>query len=369
VSELAAKKRVRPYPFADLPRLAHAQVEAGRVLLAHLPLAPGADWADACRALGGPVEIVLGDAYAVAARELEAQSHGTRVRLVGPGGRHALLVLDPRLAPRLARRALGTESDAELAAPRPLTLAESGAIEFLVSALLDAGPLRPDGVIAAEDPLEPFTIGPDASLLALEARLRTPVGDGWARVLAPESMRLHVPSAPRGPWRGERLAGARVALRLELQRATLTRDELGKLTPGDVVLLDHLDVRDPRGGPVLLRLGRGVFRGRLDGDALQIEEPFTLNLGAPHMDTRDEKPSDAASALLLGELPVEVVCELGRVTMSGRELLELRPGAVIPVGRPLSGPCDLTVGGRVVARGELVDVEGELGVRVTQMCD
>jgi len=37
---------------------------------------------------------------------------------------------------------------------------------------------------------------------------------------------------------------------------------------------------------------------------------------------------------------------------------------VIPVGRPLHGPVDLTVGGRVVARGELVDVDGELGVRV-----
>ena len=68
-------------------------------------------------------------------------------------------------------------------------------------------------------------------------------------------------------------------------------------------------------------------------------------------------------------VPVEVVCELGRVTMTGREVLELRPGAVIPVGRPLAGPVDLTVGGRVVARGELVDVEGEIGVRITQICE
>jgi flagellar motor switch protein FliM len=55
--------------------------------------------------------------------------------------------------------------------------------------------------------------------------------------------------------------------------------------------------------------------------------------------------------------------------MSGRELIELRPGAVIPAGRPLSGPVDLTVGGRVVARGELVDVEGEIGVRIVQICE
>lgn len=83
----------------------------------------------------------------------------------------------------------------------------------------------------------------------------------------------------------------------------------------------------------------------------------------------DENTKHAGADALLGELPVEAVCELGRVTMTGRELLELRPGAVIPVGRPLAGPVDVTVGGRVVARGELVDVEGEIGVRVTQLLD
>ena len=35
----------------------------------------------------------------------------------------------------------------------------------------------------------------------------------------------------------------------------------------------------------------------------------------------------------------------------------------------LAGPVDLTVGGRLVARGELVDVEGDLGVRLTEVVD
>jgi flagellar motor switch protein FliM len=88
------------------------------------------------------------------------------------------------------------------------------------------------------------------------------------------------------------------------------------------------------------------------------------------MDQESERrPDEAATDQLLRELPVEVVCELGRVTMTGRELLEMGPGAVIPVGRPLAGPVDLTVGGRVVARGELVDVEGEVGVRIIQLCE
>ena len=60
---------------------------------------------------------------------------------------------------------------------------------------------------------------------------------------------------------------------------------------------------------------------------------------------------------------------IGRITLSAREVLDLRPGTVLPVGRPLAGPVDLTAGGRVIARGELVDVEGEIGVRVSEVLE
>lgn len=72
-------------------------------------------------------------------------------------------------------------------------------------------------------------------------------------------------------------------------------------------------------------------------------------------------------ATLAESLPIELVAEAARLRMTGRELMELAPGLVIPLGRPLGGPLDLTCGGRVVARGELIDVEGELGIRVTEV--
>jgi hypothetical protein len=59
---------VKPFPFAELPKVSRASVEAARRLCAHLPLAPGSDWPDACRALGGPVEIVLDAATALPGR-------------------------------------------------------------------------------------------------------------------------------------------------------------------------------------------------------------------------------------------------------------------------------------------------------------
>ncbi|HZS38074.1 MAG TPA: type III secretion system cytoplasmic ring protein SctQ [Polyangia bacterium] len=377
-----ARKRVRPFPLAELPRLTRAQVDAGRALLQHLPLEAGPEWPDVCRALGGPVELALIEAYALPARELPSQTRGTVVRLSAPGGRWALVVIDPRLAPRIARRALGTDGGpeaGELGAPRPLTVAEEGVIEFVVAALVDAQPLRVEGVVReAELPSLPAGFAGESWLLAVEARVSTPMGRGWARLLVPDTLRLHAPPPRRADSllaHRDRLADAHVPLRLEVGRTALSRDELAALQPGDVVLFDRIGVRDARGGPITLCLGRGGFRARLDGEALTVEEPFRLNLGAPIMpSTTNEdsapKPSEpAGEGALLRELPVEMVCELGRVTMTGRELLELRPGAVIPVGRPLAGPVDLTVGGRVVARGELVDVEGEIGVRVTQLCE
>lgn len=364
----APKKRVRPFPLAELPRVARAQADAARLLMLRLPLAPGAEWAAACRAVGGEIALSMREIYALPARELPSQARGAVVRLSLPGGRAALVVVEAALAGKLARAALGLD-EAELGAPRPLTLAEEGAVEFLVAALCGADVAEVSGIVG--EAAVAALAGDDGWLAVAQAHVRSPVGDGWARLFVPDVARLGAP-----PLRAleaidrcaVRLADATVALRLEVGRTAVARADLSGLGAGDVILFERFGVRDARGGPVTLRLGRGGFGARLDGDALTIEEQFRLNRGVSSMEFDPSQKGEAASAdQLLREMPVEVVCELGRVTMSGRELIELRPGAVIPAGRPLSGPVDLTVGGRVVARGELVDVEGEIGVRITQL--
>ena len=75
----------------------------------------------------------------------------------------------------------------------------------------------------------------------------------------------------------------------------------------------------------------------------------------------DER-SDGAELLASANIPVAV--ELGRLTLAAEEVAALRAGDVLLLGRPPGGPVDLVAGGKVIARGELVDVEGELGVRV-----
>jgi type III secretion system YscQ/HrcQ family protein len=170
--------------------------------------------------------------------------------------------------------------------------------------------------------------------------------------------------------RRARLEAIRADAVVELGRAAIMPRELGALRPRDVLAFP---VPSPRAGtpaPMRLRVARGAFDAALEGDRLTIGGPFSLYPGEVMTQPESHgRGDDAGADQLLRELPVEIVCELGRVTLSGRELIELEPGAVIPIARPLSGPVDLTAGGRLIARGELVDVEGDLGVRLTEVLE
>ena len=69
----------------------------------------------------------------------------------------------------------------------------------------------------------------------------------------------------------------------------------------------------------------------------------------------------------LGQVSVEVVAVLGRAKLPVQRLLELRPGAVVALERYLGEPVDLEVGGVLVARGEVVVLDGRYAVRITEL--
>ena len=78
-------------------------------------------------------------------------------------------------------------------------------------------------------------------------------------------------------------------------------------------------------------------------------------------------PADEAATTTIESLehaPVVVRVELGTVEMKAHEWAELGPGDVIALGRRIGDPAILRVGGVELARGELVQVDGEYGVRI-----
>ena len=78
---------------------------------------------------------------------------------------------------------------------------------------------------------------------------------------------------------------------------------------------------------------------------------------------RDSRPAFD----LLHDVEMEVTAELGRTRMSVRELLSLVPGAVIELDRAAGGPADLLVNGRLIARGEVVVIDENFGIRITEI--
>ena len=70
---------------------------------------------------------------------------------------------------------------------------------------------------------------------------------------------------------------------------------------------------------------------------------------------------------LLGDIPMVAVVELGRVQLTADEVVRLRSGQLIEVGRSPTEPVDLVVNGKLVAKGELVEIEGSLGVKLVSL--
>lgn len=70
---------------------------------------------------------------------------------------------------------------------------------------------------------------------------------------------------------------------------------------------------------------------------------------------------------LLYNVDMAVTVELGRTRMAMRDLLGLRPGKIIELDRSARAPVDILVNNTLLARGEVVVVDEELGVRVTEI--
>ena len=67
------------------------------------------------------------------------------------------------------------------------------------------------------------------------------------------------------------------------------------------------------------------------------------------------------------DVPVELAVEIGRTTMTIGETLSLAPGSIVSLNRLAGEPVDLLVTGKVIAQGEVVVIDEEFGLRITDI--
>jgi type III secretion system YscQ/HrcQ family protein len=285
----------------------------------------------------------------------------------------------------LARRALALVLGVEPAAGAPLArvgLASRGVVAGLVASVLHA----------TQAPFSVALVAPGAGAVAREGGVAFNVQavfggtEGWVRLELPASWLVAL--APSGAPAA--LVALEVEARAELARTRLSAVELAGLVVGDAVVFEGERALgwDLAGSgasrPVRVVVGAHATRARLASDGLvTLEDELWSSSAASSRDDRgrrvleevtmekrsgDEKTTRTVDvAAVLAAAPIEVVAELGRVVLRGEEVAGLGPGAVLAFGRIGASPVALRVGGEVWAEGELVDVEGELGVRVTTL--
>lgn len=304
------------------------------------------------------------------ARWIAARGHGERLaRLVGGNVRGEVVaasVLDPFAARcqvrvrgaaidvrgsgmavrRIAQRLLGGPD--ELAAPRPL-----GTVEKSLFALVVATALEDLGVAGEVVPVLDGEPG-DATRVERPAQrgvdrvdLSVVLGDILlaVEIVAPADLLLRVPPLREPPvW----LSTIVLDVPIVVGRCALDRPSLARLAVRSLVTLERA-----AGAAELAVLGGSVGLAAVAG-ALEA----TVATGYVRRDMS-----------LPDEAPVELTVTLGTTRLSLRQVTELAIGQIIQLGRPLAGPFELRAEGRVLGRGELVDVDGELAVRIVSLGD
>lgn len=91
-------------------------------------------------------------------------------------------------------------------------------------------------------------------------------------------------------------------------------------------------------------------------------KPFTLGDLTPEASSDQRQPID-----LLGEVEMDLRIELGRTQMRLEEVLQLRGGSVVALDKLAGDPVDVFVNGRLIARGEVLVMNDNFCIRVTEL--
>jgi flagellar motor switch protein FliN/FliY len=94
---------------------------------------------------------------------------------------------------------------------------------------------------------------------------------------------------------------------------------------------------------------------------------MTPDLELPQLNDESADPRTSSDLRRLSAVPIELSVEVGRTRMTVGETLELREGSVITLDRMADEPVDVLVNGTPIARGEVVVIDEQFGLRLTHI--
>jgi type III secretion system YscQ/HrcQ family protein len=305
------------------------------------------------------------------------------------------LALEPILAHALVDRLLGFErmpAEGRL----NVTPVEWGILGFVAARALDRldekpGPLGPWDLAIDRVGPDPFDLTGLGPIVTWKWRVKIGQTAAFARLWVPESLvalwLLEGPPAPSRPVPIEKFADLLSTWSAEAGSIRMEQG-LSKLKKGWVLKLEGAPLKgtpETIEGPIRLVQDDHSTRSSFEARALpesqgarlildssmsrepKVREVLAMTTPADSLPPSDPHSNGKPKGVKPLDVPVTLVVELGRVNLPLQRLAELKPGDILELGRNPREPVELTSGGRLVARGELVQIDAELGVRVTQV--
>lgn len=371
---------IAPFPFAQLDSVTGSEARAERAIRAHLGRSLHlSKLRDAAAELGlGDISLLLRRVRKTSRPRGADDFVGIALASVDGAtlGGSLLLELEGALAASLARRALKRPPPKVFDATRPPPPELVGGVAALALAL---------GRRAhADERLRVVAAGPGAGLFG--DLLRAAGGEvytlSFAVVHEHEAFEARVSLgravaelAPEAPWGKEVLASlgeTPLPLRIVWWTVAARARDIADLVPGDAFMIGA-----PGDGGRTLGEGREP-RGRVELCAPRSEVALVAHVSGAQSLVFDGELASASwsearmkedtgkTDVALADAPVVVRVEIGAAEMAAREWASLAKGDVISLKKRLGEAVTLRVSGVEVARGELVQIDGEVGVRILE---
>ncbi|MCI0414279.1 FliM/FliN family flagellar motor switch protein [bacterium] len=313
-------------------------------------------------------------------REFRAPRHVGIFMQVQPAGKTVALILDDESARWLIQKIfMGQESQGAW------TEMESGLLEYMTCKILSTlNPFFRESRfilqnVSREEPEILKLLSNQNTMVEIAFGTRTEIGMVHAGLFLPAEFladnKTEIDFLSRAPWISKR----NYSFSVDVGAAYLSPEQITILEGGDIILLDRATVSfdgEKVEGKVGLHssmLRRGVIQASLFSDgagSAKITIDGVFQEGLRHM-TEVKKPESAPAAEgvpeVLSSLEIPVIVEFARLNFTLEELSTLKEGQIIEFEKMPPEVVDLSVDGKVIASGKLVDVEGKLGVQIVRI--
>lgn len=319
------------------------------------------------------------------AKENRMKGHICVFFQIQPANQVGALLIEQQVARWMVQKIITGQRDNSIL---PWTEIETGFLEYLSARLLSTiNPLLQNSrsmlqSVEMDESVFKTWLSNQSEPVELAFTSDTEIGIAYVFLYLPQQMFSNDGSIPgisdflnRAGW----MRKLPYSFSVNLGASYLSADQISLLESGDIILLDRAQIQLKDGKPAGKaemrsdRLRRGSISGSLGyGDdknaKLTIEALFEEGLKAmSDANKKAEGQQTNANEGVLSSIEIPVIVEFARLNFTLDELSVMKQGQIIEISKSQPDVVDLSVDGKIIANGKLVDVEGKLGVRILKI--